>query len=276
MQATTAKATAWADGARASHATVDVGLRVAEKDRRHAAAVLAGGVAYRIFFWLLALGLLLGGALGFFDAEDVSSAASEHGLGAVLGDAVGDAARSSQATRWWLLVVGGWLLLWTGYMAAKALLLVHATIWGIPPPRLGNALVASLAFTGGAVGYLAAMEAARWLREELDLLGLAVTLGLFVIPFLFWLGASRALPNRASSWLELVPGAALVAVGVQTLHLLTAYFLGPRITSATALYGSIGIATTILFWLYIVGRLVVAGAILNVSVRDRRERPVRG
>ena len=40
---------------------------------------------------------------------------------------VGDAARSSQAARWWLLLVGAWLLLWTGYMAAKTLVLVHAT-----------------------------------------------------------------------------------------------------------------------------------------------------
>jgi uncharacterized BrkB/YihY/UPF0761 family membrane protein len=93
------------------------------------------------------------------------------------------------------------------------------------------------------------------------------------VPFAFWLAASWLLPHRADGLLDLVPGAALVAVGVQVLHLFTSLFLGPKLTSATALYGGIGIATTILFWLFIVGRLVIAAAILNAAVYDRRNAP---
>jgi len=40
--------------ARGSHVSVDVGFRTAERQQRVAAMVLAGGIAYRIFFWLLA------------------------------------------------------------------------------------------------------------------------------------------------------------------------------------------------------------------------------
>lgn len=41
----------WAAGARMSHPSLDVGLRLADRDKRIAAGVLAGGVAYRLFFW---------------------------------------------------------------------------------------------------------------------------------------------------------------------------------------------------------------------------------
>lgn len=264
-----ARASAWALSSRDSKASVDIGFRFAEGDKRVAAGVLAGGIAYRLFFWLIALAFLLGGVFGFLDRSSVESAAAHSGLGVALADAVGDAARDSATARWWLLVIGGWLLLWSGYTGTKALVLVHATVWGVTPPRLGNPLVASLVFTGGALGYMAAMAAARWLRAEIDVLGLIVTLALVALPFAGWMLASRALPNRAETLLDLVPGALLVAVGVQALYLFTALFLGPKLSSATALYGAVGIATTILFWLFIVGRLVIAAAILNAATYDR-------
>lgn len=265
-----ARAGAWALQARDSHASVDVGFRIADRDKQVAAGVLAGGVAYRFFFWMLALALLLGGALGFADADDVE-AASSSGLGAALADSVGDAVRSTQTARWWLLLIGAWLLLWTGYMGAKALVLVHATIWGVPPVRIRNALVASLAFSGLAVGLLAALSGTRWLRAESGAaLGLVVTVAVVVVPFVMWLAVSSVLPNRAADWKDLVPGALLVAVGVEALHLFTVIFLGPKLASATELYGGIGVATTILLWMYLVGRLVIGAAILDAAMVDRR------
>ncbi len=265
-----AQATAWAEEARETRASVDVGFRIADRDKQVAAGVLAGGVAYRFFFWLVAAALLAGGALGFFDANTVEGATGDRGIAATLANAVGDSVRQSEAARWWLVIVGSWLTLWTGYMGAKALVLVHSTVWGVPSPRIGNALRASLVFTGAAVGVLAAMAGARWLRAEAGVLGLVITLLVFAIPFVFWLGASRALPNRAAGWTDLVPGAVLVAVGVEALHLFTVFYLEPKLSSATELYGGIGVATTILFWLYILGRLVIGAATLNASLVDQR------
>ena len=43
-------------------------------------------------------------------------------------------AASLQGFHWWLLLVGGWLVLWTGYLIVKALVLVHAVVWAVPPP----------------------------------------------------------------------------------------------------------------------------------------------
>jgi uncharacterized BrkB/YihY/UPF0761 family membrane protein len=263
-----ARMVAWAEAARGTHASVDVGFRVAERDRQVAAAVLAGGVAYRIFFWLLAVALLAGGALGLVGSEGVEDALDDQDVGATLTAAVGDAVQSSQAARWWLIVLGSWLLLWTGYMAAKALVLVHAAVWGVPPRRI-SPLRSSLVFTTGALTFLAAMAGARWLRNESEGVGLGATLLIVVIPFVFWLAATRRLPHRGDSRRDLVAGALLVALGVEGLHLFTALYLGPKLTSATELYGGVGIATTALFWLYVVGRLVVGAATLNAALVDR-------
>jgi uncharacterized BrkB/YihY/UPF0761 family membrane protein len=95
--------------------------------------------------------------------------------------------------------------------------------------------------------------------------------GLLAVPFAIWLLVSFLLPNRAASWKDLVPGAVLVACGVEALHLLTTLLLTPRLSSATDLYGGMGVATVILVWLYLTGRLVVGAAVLDVTIVERRE-----
>lgn len=269
-KAKVAWAISWALGARETHTSVDVGFRIADRDKRVAASVLAGGVAYRFFFWLLALSVLITGVLGLLDGTRIEGALRDQDAGPMLVELVASAAQNSQTASWWLIVLGAWLVLWTGYMCAKALTLVHATVWGVPAPRIGNALVASLVFTGAALGFVAAMGAVRWLRTEAATPGFIATLGLIGVPFAIWMWASVRLPPRGLSWLQLLPGALLIALGVQALHLFTTLYLGPRLTSSTELYGALGIATTILFWLYIVARLVIGGATLNASLDERR------
>jgi uncharacterized BrkB/YihY/UPF0761 family membrane protein len=259
-----------AAGMRQEHATVDVGFRVMDRDRRVAAMVLAGGIAYRLFFWALALSLIWGGVLGFFEPSAVERAARGEGLDVGLAKAIVAVASSAAGNEWWLIPLGAWLLLWTGYTSAKALILTHSTVWGVSPPKLTHRLRASLLFTGGTLGLIAATAGARWLREHSTTWGLVTTLLLFAVPLAAWLFASRFLPNHARGWLDLAPGAALVAVGFQAMNLFTAYVLGPKLTSATQLYGVFGIVTTILFWFYITGRLIIASATLNAAFSEQR------
>ncbi len=270
-RATATRAGDWAHEARKHRASVDIGFRAVERDRRVAAMVLAGGIAYRVFFWMLALSIVLGALLGgLFDPTDVESTLKEHGIGAWAAAAVASAAHSAEGSEWWLLLVGGWLVLWTGYTCTKALVLAHAAIWQLQPPKVTRPVRASLVFNGFTLGFIAAVAASRWIREDHSSTGFAATLLVIVVPFGFWLAASRALPNRASVWFELVPGAVVVAAGLQAMHLFTTYFLGPKLTSATQLYGVIGVTTTILFWFYLAGRLIIAGATLNTAFTERR------
>ena len=114
------------------------------------------------------------------------------------------------------------------------------------------------------------MATTRWLRSESPSIGLLATLALIVIPFVLCLAASRQLPHANVDWQGLVPGAALFAAGVQGLHLFTVFYLAPKLNHATELYGVLGIVGTILFWLYITGRLVVGAATLNASLYEHR------
>jgi len=169
-----------------------------------------------------------------------------------------------------VLAVGCWLVLWTGYTCSKTLVLAHAAIWRVEPPRLGKPLRASLLFSGCTLGFIVAMGAARWVRGESEVGGLVSTILVIGVPFAIWLLVSRALPNGAQEWLELVPGAVVMGVGLQAMHLFTAYFLGPKLSSATQLYGLVGVVTTMLFWFYLGGRLIVASATLNAEVAETR------
>ena len=265
----TERALDWATAAREKHPTVDAGFRAADRDKRVAAGVLAGGVAYRFFFWILAISLLTDGALGFLDGPDVHAALVAQGVDDSVADSF-QATTPSDSARWWLLIVGIWLLLWTGHLGAKALMLVHATVWGLPPPHVRNVLVASLVFTGTVLTFVASMAAVRWLRTERPEIGTVATLALLVVPFTIWLLASNRLPHRDVGWLGLVPGAALVALGFEGLHLFTVYFLGPKLEHATELYGVLGVVSTILFWLYMTGRLVIGAATINASLSEQR------
>lgn len=256
--------------ARASHASVDVGFRAAARDRRVAAMVLAGGIAYRVFFWLLAMSVVTGGVLGLLGPDDVEDELRAHGYTGWVVSSTAAISRSAEGSEWWLLLIGVWLVLWTGYTCTKALVLAHAAVWDLDPPPVKRPVRASLIFSACVVGFLAAMEGAHWLREESAAVGLAATLLVFVVPFVFWLGSTRALPNRGAGWRELAPGAALFAAGLQAMHLFTVYFLSAKLGSATQLYGVLGLVTTTLFWFYLAGRLIIAAATLNAAVVEQR------
>src|SRR5512132_2267609 len=62
------------------HVVLAVPLRAAERNRRVAATVLAGGLAYRLFLWLLPFGLIVGGALGLSNADSTENAVEGGGL----------------------------------------------------------------------------------------------------------------------------------------------------------------------------------------------------
>ena len=94
-----------------------------------------GGLAYRLFLWLLPVGLLLGGALGLSNAESTEDAVKDGGLPGAITNAIGDAARSAHSDSWWLFAVGVPLLLWAGFSGAKAVQLVHVLVLDGPPPK---------------------------------------------------------------------------------------------------------------------------------------------
>ena len=238
-----------------------------ERNRGVAANVLAGGCAYRLFLWLLPFGLVVGGALGLADADSVEEAVASGGIAAAVVNMIGDIARAADTNSWWLLLVGVPLLLWEGYTGARALQLVHSLVWDEPPGRI-RPLPSSLLFSARRVRVprrrLVDVVAARY--------GAATQLGvivLMVVPLAgLWLLVSLRLPHGSASWTALLPGAFLVAIGFQVSHGLVIYTLGPQLESSMSLYGVLGVLATVLFFMWLVGWIVVTAPILNSALYD--------
>lgn len=264
------RATQWSVRARKTHRSVDVGFRLADRDKRVAAGVLAGGLAYRLFFWLLSVSVLSTGALGVVDGARLDQTLSELGFDQAATESVEELLRGSDQARWWLILVGSWLVLWTGYLGAKALVLVHAAVWGISAPPAKRQWAMSLAFSGTALAFIVGMSVADRVQASRGGLGLVAFLVSTAIPFALWLVVTGWLPHLGAGWLDLVPGALLVGIGVQAFQQFAVWFLAPKLANATQLYGLLGIAATALFGFYILGRLMIGAATLNASLHEQR------
>ncbi len=254
-----------ATGTTQRHVALAVPLRAVERNRRVAASVLAGGFAYRIFLWLLPFGLVVGGGLGFADADNTEDAVDGGGLPGAVTNAVGDAARSANSNSWWLLAVGVPLLLWAGFTGGKAIQLIHSLVWDEPPPK-PKPLKTSLAFTGTVLAFLAAIALTWWVRDNWPgFLAPVVTVAPLAA---LWVWVSLQLPHRDAPWRALVPGALLVGIGFQVLHEAIGYLLVPKLEKSTSLYGGLGATTTLLFFMYMTALLVVTAPVLNSSLYD--------
>ncbi len=239
----------------------------------HGGGLLAGGLAYRLFLWLLPIGLVGAQLLGVWldlDDESVEGAAKEFGIGAAAVATANDAVETNPTNRFLLLLIGVGLLLWFSLGFVRALQVAYALAWGMPRPRLRKPLWAVLFFNGLVLTVVVASAALAWLRAELGWLGV-LGLGLTV---LFQTGVAVVvmwlLPRRAERWQELLPGAVLVAVGSQLVSLAVVFYFAPKIGRSSELYGTLGTASVLLVWLYLVARLITAGAFLNATLWERR------
>ena len=108
--------------------------------------------------------------------------------------------------------------------------------------------------------------------------GLFEGFGLVAIPLLalpyagLWLLVTIRLPHRGADWTALVPGALVVGVGVQLLHVVAAFFIGPWAIAKQGTYGALGGAAALLLGLFLLSRLIVGAAVLNATVWERRAR----
>jgi uncharacterized BrkB/YihY/UPF0761 family membrane protein len=258
---------------RSEHASVEVTFRWLRRDKEIAGGVLGGGLAYRFFFWVLALSLISAGGLGFaaHSNADVEEGAADAGLSDSVRATVATAAAQSENGRWWLLLLGVFFTLWFSLGLLRALRLVHSAAWRIPPQPLlkgprSVALVVALPFALAAFG-----AGAGWIRSHVgDFPGLLATLATCAGFGLLWLWVSMSLPSPDVPWTAFVPGAILFAVGLEALHLLTVYYLAERLATQSALYGALGLAASLLFYLFLIGRGVVWSAELNAVVWDLR------
>ena len=252
-------------------------LGAVRHDQRHGGGLLAGALAFRLFGALLPLALLIAVLLGYATTLDRSApkqAGEAVGLAPALLESIGESAKLSAGTRWSVALFAVVALLWSAISAARAIRAVHSLAWEGRVGKLRRPLPAALALLAAIAAFAAVFGVAGKARAELGVGGLLVSIAAVAAFAAIWLGLVWLLPHGDADWTALVPGALVVALGIQLIHLGTVLFIAGRIERASDAYGSLGVAFTVLFWLFIISRVIVASAMLNAALAlERRPAP---
>jgi uncharacterized BrkB/YihY/UPF0761 family membrane protein len=266
-----------AQAERGRHGSVDVVFEIVERDGEVGGGIIAGALAYRLFIWLLPLALVAVAGLGI--ASDASSespqdAAESVGLASLVSSSVASAAKSPN--RWYALLIGIPILLYTTRSLLRALIGAHRLVWtelraAAPKPTL-RATVELLAVL---VALLVLAGLSTTIQHDSLVLGIVATI-LIALPYAgVWLLVSMRLPHRDADWKALVPGALLFGLGAEVLNAVATYILGPYSIEKQGTYGALGIAAVLLLALYFLGRLIVFAAAVNATLWARRTAPKR-
>jgi uncharacterized BrkB/YihY/UPF0761 family membrane protein len=259
---------------RRRHRSVDAVFDMVDRDADVGGGIIAGALAYRLFIWLLPLALVLVAGLGFAaDAAENSpqEVAETVGLDDLVTGSVAGAANSSN--RWYALLIGIPILLWVTRSVLRVLIGAHRLVWMDVRAAAPKATpVATLRFFGLLLLFPVASLAAGAVREWSPGVGVLATL-LATLPYAaIWIVVMLQLPHRDADVRALVPGALLFGLGVEIFHLFAAYVFVPYVAAKQGTYGALGAAAALLFGLFLLSRLIVAAAIVDATLWERRAR----
>jgi uncharacterized BrkB/YihY/UPF0761 family membrane protein len=246
---------------------------IVDSERELGGGLIAGGVAFRLFLWLVPFGLVVAALLSFWsvhDEESLEEASKNLGIGAAAAEAASSALQGGDRNAGIALAFGVFFLGWFTIGAVRALNLAFALAWQLKPPRIRRPLTAIVFFNGLFAILTLTGTAVAWLREEIGLTAIASLAGTLALTTGVVLAAMWELPHRATRARELLPGAVLVAVGIQLVEIAVIFYFAPRLGRSEETYGALGVAATLLLWLYVVSRLLTGGAFLNAALWQHR------
>jgi uncharacterized BrkB/YihY/UPF0761 family membrane protein len=254
--------------------SVDATLSAYERDRDRAGFLLAGALAYRLFLWLLPFTFVVVGGLGFLEAanhDDPAHLADDLGVVGLASKSVSQAAADAEQARFIVLLIGIPALYLASLAAIKAFRTVSALAWGVRAGPLGRKPLAVLGCLGLIGAFFAVTVVGSALRHQSPgpgafatvLIGIAYVWLAFLV---LWI-----LPRPPLHWTALFPGAVTIGLGLQAIHLINVYFISYRISSSSETYGALGVAAAVLLSLFLMGRLFIAGVILNATLWERQK-----
>lgn len=91
-----------------------------------------------------------------------------------------------------------------------------------------------------------------------------------VVASVFWFVISWLLLGRRIRWRPLVPGALASGLGTVAVHFGSGIYMPHVIANNAARYGAIGITFAIMTWLYVVGLVLVLGAVVGAQLGGAR------
>src|SRR5690606_15581608 len=242
-------------------------LRVNERFAAVGGGPLAASIGLAGFLSLFPLLLVAIAVVGFLSsgradfADDVVASLDLDGRTA---EVVRDVLAAAEGSRRTASIVGVLGLLWSGLGVVGSLQQACNAVWQTVGRGLVDRAVALAWLVGAgllfvattALGPLAGMVPGPAVIPVVAG-GLVISTVLFTWTYTF-LG-NQSVPARAH-----LPGAALVAVGVEVLKLIGGVWVPRAVASSSALYGSLGVVFAVLAWLLLYARLFVYGAVVNV------------
>src|SRR5262245_21093517 len=234
---------------------------------------LAALISYYGFFSLFPLLLLFRAILGYVLQGD--EALQEDLLDSALAHfpVIGDEIERSQGMlqgSGLALAIGLAAALWAGLGVGHALANAMDQIWGVPrrarPSLLAGRLrgLALLLALGAAtviatgLGGLSTSSGlvGPALRAATVVIWLALNLGLFTVAF-------KVLTSRPLRWGEVLPGAALAAVGWACLQVIGGWFVTHEVQGASVTYGTFALVIGLLSWIYLSAALTLYAVEMN-------------
>ena len=259
---------------RGRHGWIDATFEVVDRDGEVGGGIIAGALAYRLFIWLLPFGLVFVGGLGVIagaSADTPKGVAAKLGLGGLVASSLHSASRARSP--WYALIIGVPILLFVTRSVLRVLIGTHRLAWGdVRGARPRPTFLDATKLLGVLTAYFVLAILAAWAREQSQLGGLAATIGAVVGFTALWLWTPTRLPHRDAGWMDLLPGAVAVGIGLGILQVLAAYLLGPYALQKQGTYGALGLAAALLLGLFVFGRLLVGGAEINATLWERKRR----
>jgi membrane protein len=256
---------------RESVPAVGVALDVVERDTAIGGGILAGALAYRLFLFLLPLGLVAVGALGVVTAatgESAEGVGEATGMRALVTSSVANAVEDESS--WYALLVGVPILVLVSSGLLRVLAGIHRLAWGVAARGSRPSVGVTVAFTAAVLACGAVVAFAVGVLDRSSVEGLVGVLLVGAVFGTAWLALTMRLPHPGAAWTALLPGAMLFGLGVQALHLFNRYFVAPLVEGKQEVYGVLGVAAALLFSLYLAGRLIVTTAVLDATLWERR------
>jgi uncharacterized BrkB/YihY/UPF0761 family membrane protein len=218
------------------------------------------------------LTLVLVAGLGFLadaNAEAPKDLAKNAGISGLTAQSIGDSAKIASGGRWITMAVGLIALYSGGVSFVKAMRTAHALAWHERVSSLKRVWRGVGVLLAVALGAAFTVSVLARVRAGDRLIGLGATIAVVGLYGVTWLGVTMLLPHGDAPWTALVPGAILVGIGLEVLHLVTVYYVAGKLSSSSDLYGPLGAAVALLGWAYLFGRLTVAAAMLNATLWER-------
>jgi uncharacterized BrkB/YihY/UPF0761 family membrane protein len=255
-------------------AAVDATFETVERDSDIGGIMLAGALSYRLFVFALPLAFFLVSGLGLVAStlgREPNVVAGSVGFAGVVTKQVADAADGSSS--WWVALSAFVALAYFTRALLRAIAIVHALAW----ERSARAVKVSGrsfgVFSAALATQLVLVACVGAVNHRTVVGGIAMFVVFVCALAGLWLVVSLQVLHGDARWPDLLPGSALYAVGMVGVVLFNAVLVGRLVEEKSSTYGALGIAAALLLGFFLFGRVIVACAVLNATLYERRSRP---